>query len=193
MKPTPAAAPALLLAVAVSVSSAATLEVTDVKDLGGDMYGHTLTALGQDGMQRSFYVDLTVECLEPGVDQIHDQLAILDPGILEVSLEEYAYAYHGLGTPPYDMWRDTWFHDEFAYSVSHALIEDCRAELQAGTPPDYWNADVAYICLTGRARVHGFLSRQGDMYPFDFIIPEPGAGLLLAGGLVWVLRRRRKT
>ena len=194
MGKTPLAIATILLA--ASASPAATVEVTDLTDLGGGMYGYTLTALGQDGHQMSFFVDVTVECLDPGVDQIPQMKAVIIPGQLEydVNTENSADLYHGTGTPPYDKYRDSWWGDPF-YLHGCIAVEQwdtCLMRLESGTNPNEWNyenAKVAYICLTGRARVHGDVYRGGDPYPFDFTIPEPAcAGFLVLGFLA--LRRR---
>jgi len=189
---------AMILALA-SAAMGARVEITDTDDLGGGMYGYTLTAFGEDGQEKSFFIEITVECLNPGVDQLHQQKAIIIPGVLEydVNTEADADTYNGLGTPPYDKARDSWYSDPF-YKDGNIQVEIpdvvCLMHLESGTNPNvayYEDAKAAYIALTGQAHVYSTLFRAGAPFPFDFIIPEPATLLMVVAGAGLIIRRKR--
>ena len=188
----------VVLGMASMAANAASLQWTDTVDLGGGMGGYTLTAFGEDGELKSFFLDITVECVDPGVDTLHQMKAIIIPAVLEydVNTERDADTYHGLGTPPYDKARDSWYGDPF-YVDGSILVETwdvCLMHLESGTNPliaYYLDTQAAYIALTGQARVYGTLFRSGAGFPFDFIIPEPATMLLLAAGATLIIRRKR--
>ncbi len=179
-------------------ANAASLQLTDVQDLGGGMKACTLTAFGEDSELKSFFVDITVECVDPGVDMIHQMKAIIIPGTLEydVNTESDANTYNGLGTPPYDKARDSWYGDPFHKdgSIQVETYDVCLVHLESGTNPQvayYEDAKAAYIALTGTAHVYGTLFREGAPFPFDFIIPEPATLLMVVAGAGLIIRRKR--
>jgi len=185
----------VVLGMASMAANASSLEWTDTVDLGGGMGGYTLTALGQDApLMKSFFVALTVECLAPGVDTIHQLQAVLPPFTYDINDETAADLYNGYGG--YDKARDSWYGSPFYTdgSIQIQTWDVCLMHLESGTKPEvayYQDAKVAYIALTGQAHVYGVLFREGAPFPFDFIIPEPATMRLIAAGATLIIRRRR--
>ena len=183
----------LILGVA-SVAMGADVQLTATDDLGGGMFGYTLTALGEDAQELSLFVEVTIECVTPGVDVIHQLQSVLPPFTYDINDEAAADLYDTWGG--YSKPLDSWYGSEF-YSLGNIQVEtwaDCLMHLESGTKPEYTyeNAKVAYVALTGQAHVYGTVFREGEPFGFDFIIPEPAAlGLIVAGGVALIRRRRR--
>ncbi len=135
-------------------------------DLGSGLYAHTFTILGNDAQDRSFFANMTFEGV--GGAEVQQMKVILIPGQVELDVDSDADAliYHGLGTPPYDMYRDSYFLEPFP-SNTVALTQSINyyhIEAGTGTGNAYENAGLAYVCADGDVRFYGSISRGGLNY-----------------------------
>ncbi len=140
-----------------------------VTDLGGGLYGYSLTIRSDDGIQASYFANMTFEGVDGSIVQMK---AIIQPGVLEyeVDTDTDAAAYDGLGTPPYDMDRDSYFLGGFAAGDVMALEQsDNYYHIEAGTGVGTLleDAELAYIACTGQVHFYGTISRQGVTYTVD--------------------------
>jgi hypothetical protein len=190
----------VVLGLASMALADATVDYGPLADLGGGLYGVTLTAHGNDALQLSFFTDTTIAG-EDGA-QIQQVKSIIVPGTLEydINSETEADTYEGLGG--YAKATDSWLGDPFYESPANvvALTGDQPGDnvyhVEAGTGGGsaFEDAKLAYIASTaGRLHCYGSISRSGSSFPYDFyiVVPEPATLLLLVAGAGLALRRRR--
>jgi hypothetical protein len=161
----------------------------DFAYLGEGKYGYTLGIDGKDGQQKSYFANMTFE--GTGGGQIQQTKAIIVPGVLEydVDAECDAWTYDGLGEPPYDINKDSWFAAPFACPPANvvALTQGENAfHIEAGTGPgsQYEDAKLAQIVCSGDVSYNGVISRQAKNYDVSGVIAAPLPGDASLDGFV---------
>jgi hypothetical protein len=153
--------------------------VYDVAYLGNDTYGYTFSIDGHDGQLASYFANMTFEGVNGGqVQQM--QVNLKDKLSLDVDSNEDADMYHGLGSPPYDKHRDSYFMEPFP-SNAVALDQDVNYyHIEAGTGGGsaYEDMDLAYIVVSNGGDLHyeGVISRQAVNYDVDGFLTAPVPG-----------------
>jgi len=163
-----------------SARADATLEPV-VSNLGGGLYGVQVWVHGNDGQQLSFFADLRFTgeqlnyvCLPGEIQQMKAS------GGVDVDSDADAMDYHGVGTPPYDMWRDSWFYEPWPSNCMGILEAPNYYAIGAGTGGAQFYEDLllAYLCTTGDIAYDGYIARQGVLYDMAGVwcvpVPIPG-------------------
>ena len=152
----------------------------DFSYLGDGKYGYRFVIDGRDGLEKSYFADMTFEGVNGGV--IQQQKAITIPGVLEydVHTEADAELYDGYGTPTYDKARDSYFLGPFPSNLAGAgIVEDVNYyHIEAGTGGGvgYDDAPLAYIVASGDVQYAGTISRRAKNYDVQAIITAPTPG-----------------
>lgn len=139
-------------------------------ELGGELYGLSFMVRGNDGQTASFFADMTFEGVDGG--WIVQQNVFLGGDGIEVDEVTYANIFDGLGTPPYDKTRDSYFLDPFGSGdVQELNKSDNFYHIKAGTGQSslLQDAELAYIVTPGSVHYYGSIARQGTSYPVDGI------------------------
>jgi hypothetical protein len=106
---------------------------------------------------------------------MYQHKAIIVPGTVELDVhsDTDAAGFDGLGTPPYDMTRDSYFIDPFASNlIAPGIVQEANSyRIVGGTGAGsaYQDADLAYIVSSGLVHYSGTISRLGENYPVDGI------------------------
>ncbi len=189
----------LVLGLAATAFAAPTMEVANIADLGGGLYGVDVWVHGNDGLDLSFFADMTFVgeqadpiCL-PG--EIQQSKAF---GVVVVDDDVNALLYHNTVGSGYDMALDSYFFEPFpGNKVDPGIVEapnSYHIEAGTGTSEYFQDVQLVYLCTTGDISYDGYISRQGLNYDMagTWCIPEPATlGLIVIGGVALIRRRRR--
>ena len=162
-----------LVALAMSSMAAAGPTLECVRGSAGDgIYGFTFAVHGNDGQQKSFFVEMTYEGVQGGLIQ-----QVLAFGNTQVDKEADAQLYDG--TPPanYEMDLDSWFMDEVYLDVLVLTEGPDHYHIESGTGGGlaYEDVEHAYIACTGPVAYDGVIYRMGQTYPVSGVCtPQPG-------------------
>jgi hypothetical protein len=147
----------------------------DYKYLGGGKYAVTFTVRGNDGLQKSFFVDAAFEGTDGGhVEQIQAF------GTVDVDSDTDAATYDAIPEANYDMDRDSYFLEPFPSNLSPQGVtqSDNHYQIEAGTGPGsaLAAAALAYLCTTGDLTYDVTISRDGVNYVDSgtLILAPPG-------------------
>jgi hypothetical protein len=142
-----------------------------VVELGDGLYGYTFTLHGNDATYGSFFADVTFEAEEGCI--IRQQKVIFGQRQWDVHCEYYAEAFDGMGDPPYDMDRDSWFGDAFGHSPPAAIQDLEQTEttyhIESGTggASEHLDVKLAYIVSDGAVTLTGLIARLGVNYEVE--------------------------
>ncbi len=145
------------------------------KYLGDGEYGVTFTIRGNDGVAKSFFADASFQGADAG--EIQQMKAF---GVVDVDSDSDAETYDGLGDPPYDKHRDSYFVEPFPSNTAGAgIVEDVNYyHIEAGTGPSshYENVGLAYICTDGNVSYAVSISRLAVNWSYagTLVLPPPG-------------------
>ncbi len=147
----------------------------DYSYLGDGKYGYRFLIDGRDGLEKSYFANVTFEGVNGGVIQ---QMKAF--GVVDVNSDSDAETYDELGDPPYDKNRDSYFLEPFPSNPAGAgIVEDVNYyHIEAGTGggSEYEDVGLAYIVASGDVQYTGIISRRAKNYDVQAIITAPAPG-----------------
>ena len=143
----------------------------DMINEGGGLYRYEFTVHANDGQELSFHVDLTFAGTEGGVVQ---QMQY-NPGTpQDVDEQDLADAVHGLGSPAYDKYEDSYVLNPFTITPDGTVTEGTNSYYVAAATAggqEYGQASMIQIVRSGTAASRvawtGTISRDGVNYAAD--------------------------
>jgi len=144
---------------------------------GDGLYGVTFTVRGNDGVAKSFFADASFQGADGGEIQQMKAFVVV---VVDVDSDSDAEMYDGLGDPPYDKNRDSYFLEPFPSNTAGAgIVEDenyYHIEAGTGGGSKYTDAKLAYICTDGNVSYTVLIGRLAVNWPFSgtLVLPPPG-------------------
>lgn len=190
----------LVLGLATTVFATATMDIVEpVTDLGGGLYGVNVWVHADDGVDLSFFADMTFVgeqadpiCMPGEIQQTKAfTVVVVDDNV-------NALLYHNTPGSGYDMALDSYFFEPFpSNKVDPGIVEapnSYHIEAGTGTSAYFQDAQLAYLCTTGDISYSGYIARDGVNYNMSgtWCVPEPAMLTLIVGGAAAMLLRRRR-
>lgn len=180
---------------AASVASAAAPTVNAVQtDLGGGLYGTTIS-LSDGSSVGSWAANLTIT--GNGGAVVNELKAF---SALTVNTESDATNYQGIAGSGYTKLMDTWYYNSAFTTVLPAGVAETangfRAHIGTAAGVNWGDVNALYVVSTvGALDYSGTIGRASQNYnvagSIAVPVPEPTTLGLLAGGSLLMLRRRR--